>query len=158
MDAERKCHVQEWLATNKVSLSCLPNFSLVIADQYLFIFIKLEEDNICLVYNPPFGRTHRFVLTSLAMVKLVLSCHGQVCRYYVILTSLTTRKTRSFSILESLKRYVRKNSNVPFSSYNPLSPKKYKTIQKGWISDPFNEPNKTSARSFCVIISQIQKD
>ena len=27
----------------------------VIADQYLFIFVKLEEDNICLFYNLPFG-------------------------------------------------------------------------------------------------------
>ena len=49
-----------------------PNFSPVIADQYLFIFVKLEEDNICLFYNLPFGQTHRYVLTSLAIVKLVL--------------------------------------------------------------------------------------
>ena len=69
---EWKCHVQERLATNKDSLSFLPNFSPVIADQYLFIFVKLEEDNICLFYNLPFGQTHRYVLTSLAIVKLVL--------------------------------------------------------------------------------------
>ena len=49
-----------------------PNFSPVIADQYLFIFVKLEEDNICLFYNFPFGQAHRYVLTSLAIVKLVL--------------------------------------------------------------------------------------
>ena len=64
MDAERKCHVQERLATNKISSSFLPNFSPVIADQYLFIFVKLEEDNICLFYNPPFGRTYRFVFSE----------------------------------------------------------------------------------------------
>ena len=46
MDAEWKCHVQERLATNKASSSFLPNFSAVIVDQYLFIFVKLEEDNI----------------------------------------------------------------------------------------------------------------
>ena len=47
-------------------------FSPVIADQYLFIFVKLEEDNICLFYNLPFGQAHRYVLTSLAIGKLVL--------------------------------------------------------------------------------------
>ena len=83
MDAKWKCHVQERPATNKVSSSFLPNFSPVIADQYLFIFVKLEEDNICLFYNLPFGQTHRYVLTSLAIVKLVLVCRGQVCGYYV---------------------------------------------------------------------------
>ena len=72
LDAKRKCHVQEQLATNKVSSSFLPNFSPVIADQYLFIFVKLEEDNICLFYNFPFGQTHRYVLMSLAIVKLGL--------------------------------------------------------------------------------------
>lgn len=71
-DAERKCHVQERLATNKVFSSFLPNFSPVIADQYLFIFVKLEEDNICLFYNPPFRRTCRYILMSLATVKLIL--------------------------------------------------------------------------------------
>ena len=50
------------------------------------------------------------------------------------------------------------NSKIPFSSSNPLSPKKYKTIQKGWIFNIFNELNKTSAQSFCVIIPQVQKD
>ena len=77
---EWKCHVQERLATNKVSLSFLPNFSPVIANQYLFIFVKLEEDNICLFYNLPFGQAHRYVLTSLAIVKLVL-VYRQVYRY-----------------------------------------------------------------------------
>ena len=72
-DAERKCHVQERIATNKVSSSFLPNFSLVI-EQYLFIFVKLEEDDISFFYNFPFRKTHRYVLTSLAIVKLVLVC------------------------------------------------------------------------------------
>ena len=49
-----------------------PNFSPVIAYQYLFIFVKLEEDNICLFYNLPFGKAHHYVLTSLVIVKLVL--------------------------------------------------------------------------------------
>ena len=73
-DAEWKCHVQERLATNKVSSSFLPNFSPVIADQYLFIFVKLEEDNIFLFYNFPFEQTRRYVLKSLAIVKLILVC------------------------------------------------------------------------------------
>jgi len=47
-------------------------FSLVIANQYLFIFVNLEEDNICLFYNSPFRQTCRYVLTSLAIVKLGL--------------------------------------------------------------------------------------
>ena len=95
-----------------------PNFSPVIADQYLFIFVKLEEDNICLFYNLPFGQTHRYVLTSLAIVKLVLVCYGQVCRYSV-LTSLTTKITRSFSILESLKMYVKEIPKILFRHLIP---------------------------------------
>ena len=70
MDAEGKCHVQERLATIKWFIP-FPIFP-VIADQYLFIFVKLEEDNICLFYNPPFRRTCRYILASLATVKLVL--------------------------------------------------------------------------------------
>ena len=70
MDVEWKCHVQERLATNKVFSSFLPNFSPVIADQYLFIFVKLAEDNICLFYNLPFGQAYRYVLSSLAIGKL----------------------------------------------------------------------------------------
>jgi len=73
------------------------------------------------------------------------------------LTSLATKTTRSFSFLESLKRYVKLTPKGPFSSSNPLSPKKYKTIQKGWVFDSFNEPNNTSARSFCAIIPRVQK-
>ena len=46
--------------------------SPVIVDQYLFIFVKLEEDNIFLFYNLPFGRTCRYILASLATVKPVL--------------------------------------------------------------------------------------
>ena len=102
MDAEGKCHVQERLATNKVSSSFLPNFSPVIAHQYLFIFVKLEEDNICLFYNFPFGQTHPYVLTSLVTVKLTLVCMDKFVA--IVLTSLTTKKTWSFSILENLKR------------------------------------------------------
>jgi len=49
-----------------------PFFSPVISDQYLFIFVKLEEDNICILYNLPFGQTCRYVLTSLATMKLGL--------------------------------------------------------------------------------------
>ena len=44
------------LLPTKFFSSFLPNFSAVIADQYLFIFVKLEEDNICLFYNLPFGK------------------------------------------------------------------------------------------------------
>ena len=71
MVMEWKCHVEERPATNEVIQVFFP-FSLVIADQYLFIFLKLEEDNIFLFYNFPFGKTHRYVLTSLATVKLIL--------------------------------------------------------------------------------------
>ena len=91
------------------------------------------------------------------MVKLVLACHGQVFRYQFFNEFNDKNNSVLFNFRES--ENVRKvNSKGPFSSHNPLSPKKYKTIQKGWIFDLFNEPNKTSARPFCVIISQIQKD
>ena len=157
MEAEWKCHVQERLATNKVSSSLLPNFSRVIADQYLFIFVKLEEDNICLFYNLPYGQTHRFVLPSLAIVKFVLVCHRQVCRHYAFNEFNDKDNSLLFNFRESEKGR-KENSNIPFSSPNPLSPKKYKTIQKGWIFDSFNEPNKTSTRSFRVMIPRVQKD
>ena len=76
-------------------------------------FVKLEEDNICLFYNLPFGWTHRFVLTSLAMVKLVLACHGQVCRYQFFNEFNDKNNSVLFNFRESEK--VRKvNSNVPF--------------------------------------------
>lgn len=120
-------------------------------------FIKLEEQNICLFYNPPFERTYRFVFTqlsdsetcsSLPRTSLSLLCHFNEFN--------DKENSVLFNFRESEK--VRKeNSSIPFSSANPLSPKKYKTIQKGWIFNIFNEPNKTSARSFCVIISQIHK-
>ena len=65
-----KCHVQERPAT-KSGLPLFP-FSPVIADQYLFI--KLEEDNICLLYNSTLRVNPLLcdVLTSLAKVKLGL--------------------------------------------------------------------------------------
>ena len=49
-------------------------FSPVIVDQYLFIFIKLGEDNIFLLYNSPLQVNPSLfdVLTSLAKVKLGL--------------------------------------------------------------------------------------
>ena len=72
MDAEGKCHVQERLATNKAFFKFSSQFSPVIVDQYLFIFVRLDEDNICLFYNPPFGRTCRYILASLVTMKLVL--------------------------------------------------------------------------------------
>ena len=78
MVMEWKCHVQERLATNKVSSSFLPNFSPVIADQYLFIFVKLEEDNICLFYN--FPPSLCFNKPSDSETRSCL--HGQVCRYW----------------------------------------------------------------------------
>ena len=64
--------------------------------------VKLEEDNICLLYNFPFRQTCRYVLTSLATVKLALVSIDKF--FAIVLMSLTTKITRSFSILESLKR------------------------------------------------------
>ena len=65
------------LLPTKFFSSFLPNFSPVIAAQYLFIFVKLEEDNICLFYNLPFRQTHCYVLMSLAIVKLGLVCEDK---------------------------------------------------------------------------------
>ena len=55
-----KCHVEEKLAT--INSSSFFPFSPVIADQYLFIFVELEEDNICLFYNYPFGQTYCYLI------------------------------------------------------------------------------------------------
>jgi len=90
-------------------------------------------------------------------VKLVFVCHGQVCHYYAFNEFNDKDNSVLFNFRESEKGR-KENSNIPFSSPNPLSPKKYKTIQKGWIFDSFNEPNKTSTRSFRVMIPQVQKD
>ena len=92
-------------------------FSPVIADQYLFIFVKLEEDNICLFYNFPFGQTRRYVLTSLAIVKLALVCMDKFVA--IVLMSLTTKITRSFSILESLKRDGKETPVILFRNIIP---------------------------------------
>ena len=72
-NAKWKCHVQEWLATKKVFSSFLPNFPQSLLTSTSLFFVKLEDDNICLFYKLPFEQTHRYVLTSLAIVKLVLS-------------------------------------------------------------------------------------
>ena len=115
-----KCHVQERLATNKVSSSFLSNFSPVIANQYLFIFIKLEEDNICLLYNSTLQVNPSLCnfLMSLAKVKLILSRWTSLSLFDV-LTSLTTKITRSFSCLESLKRDKNKTPEVLFHKIIP---------------------------------------
>ena len=41
------------------------------------------------------------------------------CRYLMILTSLATKTTRSFSILESLKRYIKETPAVLFRHLIP---------------------------------------
>jgi len=92
-------------------------FSLVIDDQYLFIFVKFEEDNICLFYNFPFGQTCRYVLASLATVKLVLVWVDKF--FAIVLTSLMTRITWSFSSLESLKRDEKETPAVLSRSIMP---------------------------------------
>jgi len=116
MVMEWKCHVQEQPATNEVLQVFFP-FPPVITDQYLFIFVKLKEDNICLFYNFPFGQTCHYVLASLAIVKLALVWMNKFVA--IVLTSLTTRITRSFSSLESLKRDEKETPTVLFRSIIP---------------------------------------
>ena len=90
MMMEWKCHVQEKPATNRILQVFFP-FSPVIADQYLFIFVKLEDDNIFLVYNFPFKQTRRYVLASLVTVKLILVWVDKFVA--IVLMSLTTKIT-----------------------------------------------------------------
>ena len=78
-------------------------FSPVIVDQYLFIFVKLKEDNICFFYNFPFMQTCHYVLMSLATMKLTLVCMDKFVT--IILTSLMTKITQSFSIFREESRY-----------------------------------------------------
>ena len=129
MVMEWKCHAQEQPTTNKVLPVFFP-FSPVISDQYLSIFVKLE-DNICLFYNFPFGKTYHYVLVSPATVKLVLVWVEKFVA--IFLTSLTTRITRSFSCLESLKRDEKETPAVLFRRIIPSVWKKNKIIQKGWL-------------------------
>ena len=87
-------------------------FSLVISNQCLFIFVKLEEDNICLFYNFPFGQTCRHILASLVIMKLVLAWVDKFVA--IVLMSLTTNRTQSFSCLETLKRDEKETPIVLF--------------------------------------------
>ena len=57
------------------------HFPPIIADQYLFIFDKLAEDNICLVYNIPFWKTYRFVFSEPSVSEIRSCLGGQVCHY-----------------------------------------------------------------------------
>ena len=116
MAMEWKRHVQERLATNEVLQVFFP-FSLVITDQYLFIFVKLEEDNIFLFYNFPFEQNCRYVWSSLATVKLILA---QMDKFVtIVLISLMTKITQSFSYLESLKRDKKETPVVIFHGIIP---------------------------------------
>ena len=92
-------------------------FSPVIADQYLFIFFKLEEDNICLFYNFPFRLTRHYVLTSLATVKLILVCMDKFVT--IGLTSLTKNITRSFFNFKESERNGKKTPKILFRCIIP---------------------------------------
>ena len=77
----------------------------------------LEEDNICLFYNFPFGQTYRYVLASLTTVKLALA---QMEKFVaIVLMSLTTKITWSISCLESLKMDEKETPIVIFHGIIP---------------------------------------
>ena len=80
-------------------------------------------------YNFPFGKTPHYVLTSLMIVKLVL-----VYMDKFVTIGLNEFNDNDNSVLFQFReseKGQKGNSNNPFSSYNPLSLKKYKIIRKG---------------------------
>ena len=93
------------------------HFSLVVADQYLFIFDKLEEDNICLVYNFPFRQTCHFVFSEPSVSETRSSLVGQVFHY--CFNEFTTKITQSFSCLESLKMDEKETPTIPYRAIIP---------------------------------------
>ena len=72
---------------------------------------------MCLFYNFPFEQTCHYVLTSPAIVKLALVCMDKFVA--IVLTSLTTKITWSFSILESIKRYGKETPVFLFRNIIP---------------------------------------
>ena len=66
-----------------------------------------------MLYNFPFGKTCDYVLVSLVTVKLTLVRMDKFVA--IVLMSLMTKISWSFSILESLKRDGKEDSNTPFS-------------------------------------------
>ena len=70
-----------------------------------------------LVYNFPFRKTCRYVLVSLALVKLTLVQVDKIVA--IVLTSLMTKITRSFSVLESLKRDEKETPIILFRNIIP---------------------------------------
>ena len=102
------------------------HFSPVIANQYLFIFDKLEEDNICLVYNFPFGQTCGFVFSE-PSVNETRSCLGvQVCRY--CFNEFNDKDKSVLFMFREFEKGRKGDYNSPFLWHNPLSLKKYKII------------------------------
>ena len=86
------------------------HLSPVIVDQHLFIFDKLEEDSICLVYNFPFGQTCRFMFSEPSISETRSCLGGQVCHYFF---------NWSFSCLEILKMDEKETPIVLFHGIIP---------------------------------------
>ena len=112
MDAKGKCHVQERLATNKVSSSFLPNFpQSLLTSTSLFLSSLRRITYACSIIRPSGNLLLYFSESSDSETH----SHpvGWVCRY-LVLTSLTTKITRSLSILESLKEMERRLQRFVF--------------------------------------------
>ena len=74
--------------------------------------VKLEEDNMFLFYNFPFGQTRRYVLTSLAIMKLTLAYMDKFVT--IFLTSLMTKITQSFFNFRESEKGRKGNSSIAF--------------------------------------------
>ena len=101
-------------------------FSPTISSKYLFIFYKLEEDNICLIISSPFGRV------QLSLNSNPKECSVPVCNWTGPLLSKFNEssigETQRFSFLESLKKLKKTPGFVFFINLCLPSPKKYKII------------------------------
>src|ERR1700733_7425159 len=102
-------------------------FSPTIFGKYLFIFYKLEEDNICLIISSPFGRVQLSLNSNPNKEWSIPVCNrtGPLLSKF---NESSIGETRRFSFLESLKKLKKTLGLTFFINLWLPSPKKYKII------------------------------
>jgi hypothetical protein len=113
----------------------LLSFSPTISGKYLFIFHKLEEDNICLIISSPFGWVQLSLNSNPKKEWSVPVCNRTGPLLWNFNES-SIGETRRFSCLGSLKNLENSRLNF-FVKLCLLSPKKYKIIPRrtAWSCD-----------------------
>jgi len=125
-------------------------FSPTISGKYLFIFYKLEEDNICLIISSPFGWVQLSLNSNPKKEWSVPVCNrtGPLLSNF---NESSIGETRRFSFLESLKKLKKTPGFDFFVNLCLPSPKKYKIIleRTAWSF--------TTKEYFSLLVSLIRK-